>query len=140
MSLSKAFDQVMTVAGQIKVSAQRTKDSSAAGPISATAVIQFSESLANLRVSLVAVAATPGLATYVQEQFPGLDLVASYNAMVAQIDATIAWMQAQFPKAASGELLERKWTAEGRTVSNTFDTATLAPFRAQLDLLIATIN
>lgn len=140
MSLAKSLDQAMAVAGQIKVQAQTMRDQSAAGPVSATAIVQLSGVLASLRTQMSEVAATPGLSAYAQTQFPLLDVSASYSSMVSQLDATLSWIQSNFPKAASGELLERKFSADGRTSAVMFTSAALSAFRSQLDLLIAQID
>jgi copper(I)-binding protein len=140
MSLAKTFDQGMSLAGQIKTSAQSLRDQSAAGPVSASAIVGYVGGLASQRDQMAVVAATTGLGAYVQTQFPGLDIAAAYATMIAQVDATVAWIKANFPVAGTGELLERKFLTDGRTTPNTFSTASLANLRTTLDALVATID
>jgi len=140
LSLSQTFVQIRAVAGGIKQQAVALKARSLAGPVPAPDVMYFCTWLANHRATLAALAATEGLAAYVATYFPAVNLAAAYTTMVAQVDATIAWMVANFPKAASGELLLVKFAADGTTTTNTFSTAVLTTFRAQLDLLIAQID
>jgi hypothetical protein len=137
-SLAEALRLVMRYAGSVKAAAQSIKAASLSGPIGANQVIDYVGELAEQRTTIAALAATTGLAAYAQGQYG--DINTSYTAMVSAIDATRAWVIANFPKAASGEVLEKKLGADGRVQMNTFTTAQLAGFRTQLDALIATLD
>jgi len=140
LSLSQTFVHIRALAGAIKQNAVALKSRSLAGPVPAPDVMYYCTGLAGQRATLATLAATPGLADYVATYYPAVDLAAAYTAMITQVDATTAWMVANFPKAASGELLLVKFAADGTTTTNTFSTAVLTTFRAQLDLLIAQID
>lgn len=141
-TLAQALTSISAIAGSIKSAATTLRASSVAGPVSSTNIIAYVGNLAAQRDQIAVLAATPGLAQYAKDQYAnsGLDIAAEYTALIARIDATVAWVTTNHPKAGSGEILERKWLPDGRTQSNTFDTAALATFRAQLDLLIAQID
>lgn len=139
-TLAEALEKFKAQAGAIKVFAQDIKGRSAGGPISATDIVNYANGLRLARAELTRLAALQGLAAYAATEYPTLNLTTDYNACVSQIDTTLAWIAANFPKAASGELLERKLDATGTVTVNTFASATLATFRSQLDLLIATID
>ena len=141
-SLADTFDRARSLAGQIKYATQDLSKASAAGPVSAVTIKQFAGGLAQQRQQMAALAATTGLPAYVQQQYPTLDLVASYTAVIGQVDATIAWMLANFPKATSGELLTEKWNPvnDGTTIPDTFTVLQLATFKTVLDALVATID
>ena len=139
-TLDDAFKRVREVAGRIKTLSTTIRTSSAAGPITATSVIRYCEALAALKAQLASLAATPNLGAYAQQQYPGLNLAAEYSTMAAQIDVTVAWVVANFPKAPGGQALEGALDASGNFVPATFTTAALATFRTQIDALIATID
>jgi hypothetical protein len=81
---------------------------------------------------------------YARQQIanPTEDIVAEFNAMTAQIDATITNIVTTFPKDVSGNLLFKKWvgTNTGKTVDVQFLPADLANLRIQLNALLATLN
>ena len=141
-TLSQALENISAAAGSVKSAAQQIKAASLSGPIGANNVITYVGDLADWRDRISTLAATPGLAAYAQAQYNDgtLDIVAAFNAMLTQIDATRSWVVTNFPKDGSGNLLEKKFDANGRVSLNTFSTATLATFRTQLDALIATID
>jgi hypothetical protein len=140
LTLEQTFSLIRSVAGTVKTNAQALKARSLAGVVPAPDVTSYCVGLANQRDQLAALAATTGLQAYVTEYYPAVDLAAAYSQMIAQVDATIAWIVANYPKAATNELRERTWGAGGKVVNNTFSTSDLAGFRAQLDLLIAQID
>lgn len=139
--LAVVMDQISRTMGQVRSEALQIKNASVAGPIGANNVVAYVGQLADHRDLMSSLSSTPGLAEYAREQFnsPGLDIGAEFTATLAQIDATRTWIVSNFPKAGTGELLEKKLDANGRVVLNTFSTASLTTFRAQLDALIATI-
>jgi hypothetical protein len=139
--LSKALDQIDGLMLMVKSMSQTLRSSSAAGAIPASNVTDYMARVADFRDRLAVLSATPGLTEYArtQKNLPGLDVVAEYQATVAQIDATRTWIVTNFPKDAGGNLLLSKFDANGRTTTNTFTSASLAQLRTQLDTLIATI-
>lgn len=141
-TLSQALEKITRTAGQVKAAAQQIRAASLTGPTGVNNVITYLGDLADFRDTLARLSATTGLAAFAQAQYSSasLDIAADYTTMLAAIDAVRTWIATNFPKAASGELLEKKFDANGRVVLNTFTTAALAGFRTQLDALIATID
>lgn len=140
--LSAALESVQLFMAQIKAEAIQIKASSLAGPVGANQIIAYLGSLADHRDRLSELATTPGLAAYAQSQYaaPGLDVAAEFTATTAQIDAVRLWIMTNFPKAPTNELREKTFDANGRVQLNTFSTADLLTFRAQIDALLATID
>lgn len=140
--LANAWESARQIAGQLKTSAQNLKTLSLAGPVTSSDLLNFQSRLVDSKASLATVSAVPGLAAYAQAQVNDnvLDVAASFSAMATQIDATGAWIVANFPKDGSGYLLASQFNGGGRVVDRTFATAALVGLRAQLDLLIATID
>lgn len=140
-ALSRAYAQIKGRALDVRSQSAALRASAAAGPITGERVIGYSAFLNRARSELQSLSSTPGLAAYAREEEnnPGLDIVAEYNAMVAQIDATIAWIVANLPQDVSGYKLVLQLDAQGLLVWRQFDTAATAGFRTALDALIATI-
>lgn len=139
-TLAEALEKFKAQTGSIKFNAQDIRGRSAGGPVSATDVVNYANGLRLGRIELTRLANLPGLGAYAAGEYPTLNLASDYSACVAQIDATLAWIGNNSPKAASGEILERKIDLGGVVTVNTFTTSQLATFRSQLDLLIATID
>lgn len=140
LTLEQTFSLMRSVASNIKTTATALNSRSLAGPVPATDITSYSMGLSNQRDQLAALAATTGLQAYVASQYPATDITAAYLSMLARIDATLAWITSNYPVSGTGELLERKWGVNGKTISNTFSTSDLTNFRNQLGLLIAEID
>lgn len=143
-TLSQAWEDAQNIARAMQAGAQAQKDASLAGPVAASRIVHFDRELRMYQARLDAIAALAGIAAYVNSlpNTPvGYDVVAEFNAMKAQVLATIDWIRTNFPKDASGYLLAEQWGAN-RTdvVERTFSTASLAAYRTQLDALIAAIG
>lgn len=140
-ALSTAYGQIKGRALDVRNQSVALRASSAAGPVGADRIIGYSAFLDRALTELAALAATPGLSAYAQNQEnnPALDIVAEYTAMVAQINATTAWISTNFPEDVSGYKLAFQIGSQGALVWRSFDTASLAGFRTVLDALIATI-
>lgn len=137
--LRDALDIVRQAASSVKSGAVNLKAISL-GTTGASSIINFALMLAEQKALLAQYAGTPGLGAYAQSQLNSqVDIVAAYTTMVAQIDATVAWIIANFP-TAGGFIQERQFTADGRTTERTFTSDSLAGLRTQLDALIATID
>lgn len=111
------------------------------GTVSASTIIDYVTNLARVRAELTALAATPGLGPYAQaqENNPGLNIAAEYQAMIDQVIATTTWIAANFPQDGTGYKLAFTLAANGDMVWRSFDAASLAGLRTVLDALIATI-
>lgn len=125
---------------EIKAQCQVARAESLVGNVNSSRLIGLFNFLRTQRAGLATDSATPGLAAYAQAQKnqPGLDVVAEFNAMLSTLDGVTAWIIANFPKDASGFLLERTWGADS-PVDRSFTPAQMAGFRTALDSLIATI-
>jgi hypothetical protein len=140
-TLSVAWEHARAIAGSLKQATQSLRTQSAQGNVGASQILNHLTFLADQKVRLQGIAALPGIAPYAQAQVndPGLDVAASFSAMIAAIDGVRDWVIANFP-AASGFLQAQSFQADGRTVDRQFTPAMLATYRAQLDALIATID
>jgi hypothetical protein len=138
--LAFVLEGVDSRALKVKTYCQSLRTASAAGPVQSGVVISTFMSLRQDRAALVTAAATPGIVQYARDQKNNqtLDVVAEFNAMVAAIDQVTNWITTNFPKAATGELLERTLGSEG-PIEVTFTSAQTAGLRTQLDSLIGTI-
>lgn len=141
--LSSVMERVSSEMSGIKSDAQTLRSASAAGPVSATAVISYLGRLVDARDRMAALVTAPGLSEYAKAQYndANLDIVAEYQATVAQITATGSWIVANFPKTpTTNELRERTFDANGRTTPVMFSTAAMAGLRSALDALTARIS
>lgn len=141
LALSSAYGSIKSKALSIKTQATSLRDASAEGPISADRIIRFATDMDRVRNELAIAAATPGLAAHAQAQEgnPTLDIVAEYNAMIAQLNATTAWISNNLPKDANGYNLVLQIGTSGALLWRTFDSTATAGLRSALDQLIASI-
>jgi hypothetical protein len=86
---AQAWDAIRNIAGQVKVNSVNLRNASAAGDIAADRVVRYVAMLADAISNLPRLTQVPGLLPYVREQLddPAFDIVAEYNAMLAQIVA-----------------------------------------------------
>lgn len=129
-------------ASQIKSQTTQIRAQSLTGTLSANLIVVYLGYLRAVRARMVALAATPSLAAYAQQQLgnASFDVAAAFTAMTAALDATTSWVATNLPKDGSGYLLAVQMDAQGVTTDRVFDSATLAGFRTQLDALLATIS
>lgn len=139
--LDTAWNIVRNRAAQLRQSSQAL-NVQASQNTGADRIVGYLGSLADARDAISAAAATPGLAAYAQAQINNntFDLVSAFNTMVAQIDATRAWIKTNFPKDGSGNLLYQQLDANGRIVTLQFTSAQLAGLQSVLVALVATID
>jgi hypothetical protein len=140
--LQTAWGTVRSLAAAVKAEAQNIRTLSAAGTLGAANLLHLVTFLADVKSENQRLAAVPGLQAYAQSQVnnTGLDLAAEFTAMRTQLDATTAWVVANFPKDANGFLLAQTIGADGRQVDRVFTAAQTAALRTVLDALIATID
>lgn len=140
-TLSDTWRAVRTLAASVKGRAQALRTASAAGPVTAQQVLDLTVLLAEARARFVTASQVPGLAAYAQDQVgnPSLNVVAEFNAMMVQIDATVSWVRTNLPNDGT-YLLAVTLGADGRYAWRTFQSAVTAGLRTQLDALIATID
>lgn len=140
--LQTEFSQALYTAQALKQNAQGLRNASAAGPVTRGAILELWRQLGAALVIWNRASTTPGMAAYAREQFnnPALDISAEFSAMTAAADGLRAWLDANFPRHASGAVLLETVAADGTRSNMTFTTAELAQFRTQADAFIATIS
>ena len=126
--LSKALEAIQQQRAWLKVSVLPAMVATLGGTSNANQIFQFVD---NLRATLQAMgtaAATPGLAAYAQTQIsqPTYDPVADYNALVADLNAIIAWVTTNFPKDVGGFVQAYTLNADGSRTPATFTSAQTA--------------
>lgn len=139
---ASALNELMTIAVDIKARSVEVRDFTANNANTSAAVItSYLMFLVVSRDRLNVLKTTPGLAAYARAQYDdqSYDIVAEYQALFTQLEATIDWMVAAIPKDANGYALLIKYADTGQTV-RTFTSAALANLRTQIDALVATIN
>jgi len=143
-NLAQAWHLARSVASALKQRANALRTAAAAGTVGSSAILDFATYLAEAKLMFNKAAALPGIAAYARAQIddPTLDIVAEFQAMVAKLDDTTAWVTANFPKDGSGFLLARQFQAgnTGRTTDRQFSIAQTATLRLALDALIAAID
>ena len=139
--LDTAWSILRSQATRIKNEAANLR-TQALGTISAVLVVDLCQLLSSARTSILTASQTSGLEAYARTQInnPSLDLVAAYNAMSAQVTATIDWIRANFPKDDDDYLLVLTIDVDGVKVWRTFTPAETAGLRTVLDSLVATID
>lgn len=141
-NLADAYRLLKGRANDVRSQSVNLRALSLAGAVGADRILGYAAMLARSKVEMAALSAAPGLAAYAQaqENNVSLNIVTEYNTMTAQIDATVAWIVANFPQDGGGFKLAFTMANDGTLVYRTFDTPTLAGFRTTLDALIATIS
>jgi tartrate dehydratase beta subunit/fumarate hydratase class I family protein len=141
-SLAIALNDALVYAGQLKAEAQTVRALCVAGPVDAIRMTTFESFLADKADAFTSLAAVSGLGAYAQTQLGNgtLNIAAEFTSMQAALNSVRNWIGTNYPKAASGEILERKFDAQGRTITNTFSTAQTAGLVTVLDALIAAIG
>ena len=137
-----AWDGSRQIAAAIKAEADSISAASAAGPISLKRVLDFQQMCVDAKDYFTRARAVPGIGTYVQNQLaePARDINAEFTAMMAELDNTIAWVVANFPKDASNNLQALVFDAQNRWAWKTIASAPLAAYRTRLAALIGTID
>lgn len=140
--LQRAWDAIRSAATNVKAASVGLRNASLAGDVEGDRIVRYVALLADANDALARYTTVPGLVAYVREQIndPLIDIVAEYNTMLTQINATRTWIINNFPKDGSDYLLYHTFAATGRITPRMFSTAALAGLRTQLDLLIATID
>lgn len=141
-NLGDAYRLLKGRAADVRGQSVTLRAASLAGPVAADRILNFAQVLARSKTEMSTLSTVPGLAEYAQaqENNPTLNIATEFGLMITQIDATVAWIVANFPQDASGFKLAFTLLAAGVPVYRTFDTASLSTFRTTLDALIATIS
>ena len=138
--LSDVLAKIRAMARTVKGAAQSIHDHSAAGPLSARAIVEFSDNLMQTNEEFDRLKSLPGLVAYVKDQYDdqAYDIAAGFTTMQAAIVSVAAWVEANIPNDGRWLLIEE--IVGGRVIQRDFGTAVTAPFRTELVALIATID
>jgi hypothetical protein len=119
----------------------RNRDAAAAGPITATTIIDIYLNLKRNRTELIQARSVPGLAEYARAEKGDatLDVVAEFNAVIAAIDSATTWIQANFPKDENGYILAQTWGTDS-LIDRNFTTSQTTGLRNALQPIILQIN
>lgn len=140
------FAFALRLAAQIKREAIVHRDRAVAGSVSAADLYTgLLDTLVNNRAGLETARTTPGIVVYAQEQAddPAYDIAAEFTAMMSEIDATISWLETNFPVSNQGFLELWSWVGDGSgaLVANIItNPGELSALETRLNALIATIN
>lgn len=110
---------------------------------SAENLIQCLRPLISYRAQLNGARSVPGIGAYAQAQQndPGYDVAAEFNALIAVIDDAISWLITSFPRDGSDYLLIYKMNAaNGRLEARTFNAAQTAPFLIKLQAIVDAVS
>lgn len=138
------YNQVRSLANQLKNLATSSRDLMAAGNVSANVIRQLLDNFISGKTYLTASAAVSGMVEYAktQEGDPNYDVAAEFTAMINACTGVINWITSNIPTGTAngftGVLLEQ-WSASGVTVRS-FTTAQTAGLRTALDTFIATVG
>jgi hypothetical protein len=140
-ALSRAVHDANDTALTVRNAAVSLRGDSAAGDVNASRVLSMWTRLNDAIARLTAIAAIPGIGAWAKEEMndPALDVATEFNAMMGTMADARDWIAANFPKDASGYLLEKQFSGT-EIVSRTFTPAQTAGLRTELDALIATIG
>ena len=140
-NLQKLWVQMAGQAAAVKLRCQEFNATSLSGPVSASAVEEIFTGLGTFRAYMQANVATAGLADYVRAQYVDeeLDIAAEYSALLAQIDAALAWIAANIPQS-DGYVQLDQWSATGSVSRRTLSAASLEELRTVLETVIGAIE
>lgn len=138
----EAWKRLKGTGRQVKVGARGIRDTSAAGDIQATRIVQYAGTLADALVQMPACVAVPGLTEYARAQTnnPAYDPAAEVAAVIPRMEAVRDWIVANCPQDGAGYLLIVKFAPGGQQQPRMIPSAPLADLRTELDLLLATLN
>jgi hypothetical protein len=128
---------------RIRIQAANLSSFTAANNVSANAIIDIFHRMTTLRGVLDSAAAVPGIAAYAQSQYdddPSYDVVAEFQAVRAQAQATIDWIVGNFPKASGQDYILKDELTDNGIAVRAFTPAQTASLRTVLDAFVATVE
>lgn len=140
-TLGIALDRVDTRVLALKQYCIRARDKMQAGSVPSGYVSGAYTSLQNERTAIIEARSVPGIGAFAQAQKgnENLDVVAEFNAIIANIEAATAWIATNFPKDGDGYLLAQTWGATG-PVDRQFAPAATSGLRTILQSIIDGIS
>lgn len=146
-NVAKAFEKIDQTVITIKSSAIASRDRAQVGTVTAGDLIDgLLGNLSRGKAILDALASIDGLAEYAAAQYadvPGYDIVAQFNAMRTEINTTITFLEANYPKDADGNLKKCSFVGNGSGVLVSYASFTVNQRNAivtRLNALIAAID
>ena len=134
--LAIALRDAQAIQEQIKIKSTSLRDKSAIQPIKRSRVLGFYQDLKRARTALTEIRNVSGINAYAQIQFDNntLDIVSIADGIIIQLDATILWVDTNFPQSGGFALVDTM-DSDG-----TFSTAALDDFRTELTALITAVS
>lgn len=140
-ALSDVLEKACRAALDIRSRADEARARMAQGDVTASQILDLYQRLRVQRNVLNDASSKSGIGAYAQDQLgdEALDVAAEFSGMISEIDATLQWIEDNFPTDADGHLLARKWGAAG-PIDRAFTPAQTSGLRARLDALAATVE
>lgn len=143
-SLSKTLETINAKMSAIKRMASAAITRMAANDTSAESIAGVRLQAKIFKADVSSLAATPGLAEYVQAEVNDdqYDAIAAYLAVIAAIDAIITHIEAAVPDDDNGHLLIESWdtSSRGDRTPVTFSPAQTATLRTLMQSLVDNID
>lgn len=146
-TLNSWVEEVDQMASNLKSSAQRQHDRSAAGTLDISMVARFFDELVAANNLFVAVASVTGIADHVKTQKGDSELnpVTEFNTMASAVISTLDWIRTNAPSdtfSSSTYYLAYALPTGNTTKSSllTFTSGQTSTYRTVLNALIATIG
>lgn len=136
-----AYETVRNAAMNLKLNCQTLDAQMAASGADYSRLQGIYTFLKSARDQLVALSATPGLADYAktQEDDPAYDVVAEFTNLVAQVNAALAWMEANIPTAVTLKSVSL-WQQGVSVIQTSFNPAATAPLRTALQAIVSAVS
>lgn len=128
-----AADRFDKIVRRLYDTTQATRLASAAGAVTADAVLSYLDTLRAFYGEMQAIAAIPG----VSDDFP--DIAAEAGAVMAATLAAIQWIATHFPKESGYLAAQTVNLTTGAVTWRSLSSASLAPLRTVMEALEATV-
>lgn len=138
---SQAVETALQKARILRDNVTRWKAQVGSSATSGDIVINAAQGIKQTRDQLAALAAVSGLDAAAKTQYndSSLTLTAELAAVVAACDGCLSWIVANYPKDASGYLLDRK-IVNGAIEHRTFSVSAMSGLSQQFALLLAAFS
>lgn len=143
LTLDRSLEELTRIAAGLKSLSASFRARLAAEITPRVEVHEFAGALAAHRARMQALASTPGLAAFAQQQYddPELDIIAEYLAMIGALDAVIQNIVTSAPTASpSGALIEATMDVHGIRTPLGYTPSQTATLRGLIDTLLTAID
>lgn len=143
---AQQYRRALQIASQLRAQAVVYRDQAQAGSVRAmdldTGLLFV---LVESRIELQRARNAPGIVDYAkaQQDDPAYNIALEFTAMIAELDTTLAWMEANFPQDGTGHIITKTFVGDGsgQVQSDTItDPTALTALTTRLNALIATID